>query len=341
MIAHHAFAGNPIISDKRGNHSMADLSEAVSAGSYKYCAYGALIGGEAFNILCSAASRMQWLQGLLKAWELPSSDARVGFVDLRLLMTGTNWSDKPTLEELSIAGHARAMLDWHSQSRFCGRCGNTTVLKEAGRRRQCVNQFCKKKMYPRLDPVVIMLLIDKERDRVVLGRQSRFVPRMWSCLAGFIEPGKSLEEAVRRETREEVGIENFIFLAKAFNTTFCWRYFVVGPSSMSCQLMMGFFAFAMTFDIKVDKKELEEAKWHHREQVKKALVFNEYKNQQQASALKVHQACSGEERRGSSMQARVDAGELAPMFVLGPYVIAHHLIFAWATSGPEGLSSKV
>lgn len=154
-----------------------------------------------------AAQDARWLQGLSKVWEPPSSDVKVAFVDLRLLMTGTDWTDQQTLEELSIAGHARAMVDWHSQSKFCGRCGSTTVSKEAGRRRQCVNDLCKKKLYPRLDPVVIMLVIDKERDCAVLGRQSRFVPRMWSCLAGFIEPGESLEEAVRRETREEVGIE--------------------------------------------------------------------------------------------------------------------------------------
>lgn len=422
MIAQqHAFGGNPIISDKRGNLAIADLSEAESAGTLRVlpllegkplissvllaqggqlwrlawqnfgiCHNALLSSQQAVNaflaeqqteedddkrvsadfshgilshdrlvylgdrdgvtfcaldvspypLLSGAADKIaqdaKWSQGLSKAWELPSSDAKVGFVDLRLLMTGTDWCDQSTLEELSIAGHARAMLDWHSQSRFCGRCGNTTVFKEAGRRRQCLNELCKKKLYPRLDPVVIMLVIDKERDCVVLGRQSRFVPRMWSCLAGFIEPGESLEEAVRRETREEVGIEVGEIL---YHSSQPWP---VGPSSMSCQLMVGFFAFATTFDIRVDKKELEEAKWHPREQVKKALTFNEYRSQQQSSALKVHQACAGEERRrGSSIEARVDAGELAPMYVPGPYAIAHHLISTWASKGPDGLLSKV
>ncbi|KAH7288869.1 hypothetical protein KP509_31G047600 [Ceratopteris richardii] len=421
MITHHAFAGNPIISDKRRNLSELDLSEAESAGTLRVlpvlegkplissvlsneggqawklawqnfgvCHNALLASQQAVNAflaeqkspdegekrisvdfshgilshnrlvylgdkdgvtLCTLdvspypiaagsadkiAQDSAWMQGLSKVWELPSPDARVGFVDLRLLMTGTDCSDKFALEELSIAGHARAMLDWHNQSRFCGRCGKTTVLKEAGRRRQCINELCKKKLYPRLDPVVIMLVIDKEKDCVVLGRQSRFVPRMWSCLAGFIEPGESLEEAVRRETQEEVGIEVGEII---YHSSQPWP---VGPSSMSCQLMIGFFAFAKTFDIRVDTKELEEAKWYRREDVLKALTFNEYKIQQQASALKVHQACAGEERRRTmSIEARVDAGELATMFVPGPHAIAHHLISTWARNGHKGLLNKV
>lgn len=418
MIAHNAFAGNPIISEKRGNLAIADLIEAESAGTLRVlpllegkvlvsslqngqlwrlawqnfgiCHNALLASQKAVNTFLAEqqmqedddkrvstdfshgilshdrlvylgdkdgvtfcaldvspqpqfsgvadkiAQDVKWSQGLSKAWELPSSDAKVGFVDLRLLMTGTDWSDYATLEELSIAGHSRAMLDWHSQSRFCGRCGHGTVFKEAGRRRQCLNELCKKKMYPRLDPVVIMLVIDKERDCVVLGRQSRFLPRMWSCLAGFIEPGESLEEAVRRETREEVGIEVGEIV---YHSSQPWP---VGPSSMSCQLMVGFFAFATTFDIRVDKKELEEAKWHRREQVRRALTFNEYRTQQQSSALKVHQACAGEERRrGSSIDARADVGELAPMYVPGPYAIAHHLISTWVSKGPDDLVSKV
>eukprot|EP00249_Psilotum_nudum_P022381 c28494_g1_i1 orf=878-1579(+) len=229
---------------------------------------------------------------------------------------------------------ARAMLDWHGQSRFCGRCGSITVSREAGKRRQCVNDLCKKKLYPRIDPVVIMLVIDKERDSVVLGRQSRFVPRMWSCLAGFIEPGESLEEAVKREIRNEVGIEVGDIV---YHSSQPWP---VGPSSMSCQLMVGYFAFATTFDISVDKKELEEAQWHTREQVRNALTFTEYKNQQQASASKIHLTCSGEERKKGS-DSKVETGEPVLMFVPGPYAIAHHLIASWAFSGPSSIVSKL
>ncbi|KAJ1435185.1 Zinc ribbon, NADH pyrophosphatase, partial [Sesbania bispinosa] len=132
---------------------------------------------------------------------------RFSFVELRTLMVATDWVDSKAMGNLAIAGHARALLEWHNLSRFCGYCGEKTVPMEAGRRKQCLNESCKKRIYPRIDPVVIMLVIDRENDRALLSKQSRFVPRMWSCLAGFIEPGESLEEAVRRETWEETGIE--------------------------------------------------------------------------------------------------------------------------------------
>ncbi|CAH8361979.1 unnamed protein product [Eruca vesicaria subsp. sativa] len=129
------------------------------------------------------------------------------FVEVRTLMVAADWEDERAMDELAIEGHARALLEWHKVSRFCGACGGLTVPKEAERRKQCSNEACGKRVYPRVDPVVIMLVIDRENDRALLSRQARFVPRMWSCLAGFIEPGESLEEVVRRETWEETGIE--------------------------------------------------------------------------------------------------------------------------------------
>ncbi|CAH8304437.1 unnamed protein product [Eruca vesicaria subsp. sativa] len=129
------------------------------------------------------------------------------FVEVRTLMVTADWEDQQAMDELAIAGDMRALLEWHKVSHFYGACGGLTVPKEAGRRKQCSNEACGKRVYPRVDPVVIMLVIDRENDRALLSRQARFVPRMWSCLAGFIEPGESLEEAVRRETWEETGIE--------------------------------------------------------------------------------------------------------------------------------------
>ncbi|GLJ44084.1 hypothetical protein SUGI_0919390 [Cryptomeria japonica] len=256
------------------------------------------------------------------------------YVELRTLMTATDLSDENSMAELSIAGHARALLEWHSLSQFCGKCGTTTLAIEAGRRRQCQNSNCKKRFYPRVDPVVIMLVIDKANDRALLSRQARFVPRMWSCLAGFIEPGESLEEAVRRETWEEVGIEVGEIV---YHSSQPWP---VGPSSMPCQLMVGFFAFAKTFNICVDKKELEEAKWHSREDVQKALTFAEYDKSQRKSAFRVHQICDGAEKGQSLFEdLNVETRELAPMFVPGPFAIAHHLISSWANKGVDLLES--
>ncbi|KAF0903264.1 hypothetical protein E2562_026552 [Oryza meyeriana var. granulata] len=268
--------------------------------------------------------------------------ARVGgagdgsaFVDLRTLMVATDWRDKDAMGDLAIAGHARALLEWHSTAKFCGSCGSRAVPAEAGRRKQCSNESCKKRIYPRVDPVVIMLVIDKENDRALLSRQSRFVPRMWSCLAGFIEPGESLEEAVRRETWEETGIEVGEVI---YHSSQPWP---VGPSTMPCQLMVGFFAYAKSMEIHVDKKELEDAQWHSREDVKKALTFAEYENAQRTNALKVNQICKGVEK-GQSISAdlNVESEEPAPMFVPGPYAIAHHLISSWAFEGAPKVPSS-
>ncbi|CAI8584783.1 unnamed protein product [Vicia faba] len=250
---------------------------------------------------------------------------RFSFVELRTLMVATDWLDSVTMGNLSIAGHARALLEWHNISRFCGHCGEKTVPMEAGRRKQCSNESCKKRIYPRLDPVVIMLVIDQDNDRALLSKQSRFVPRMWSCLAGFIEPGESLEEAVRRETWEETGIQ---VGEVVYHSSQPWP---VGPNSMPCQLMVGFFAYAKSLEINVDKQELEDAQWHSREDVRKALTFAEYKKAQTTAAAKVEQMCKGVEKTHSlSTDFNVESGELTPMFVPGPFAIAHHLISSWA-----------
>ncbi|TVU12706.1 hypothetical protein EJB05_46361 [Eragrostis curvula] len=257
------------------------------------------------------------------------------FVDLRTLMMATDWSDKDAMGELAVAGHARALIEWHSTAKFCGACGAKAVPTEAGRRKQCSDESCKKRIYPRVDPVVIMLVIDKENDRALLSRQSRFVPRMWSCLAGFIEPGESLEEAVRRETLEETGIEVGQVI---YHSSQPWP---VGPSTMPCQLMVGFFAYAKSLEIHVDKQELEDAQWHSREDIKRALTFAEYEKAQRTNAFKVNQICKGAEKGMSvSSDLRAESSESAPMFVPGPYAIAHHLISSWAFEGAPNVPSS-
>ncbi|KAK9141663.1 hypothetical protein Syun_011063 [Stephania yunnanensis] len=255
-------------------------------------------------------------------------ERRLCFVELRTLMVATDWANDRAMGELAIAGHARALLEWHGTSKFCSHCGAITVPKDAGRRKQCSNELCKKRVYPRVDPVVIMLVIDKENDRALLSRQSRYVPRMWSCLAGFIEPGESLEEAVRRETWEETGVEVGEVI---YHSSQPWP---VGPSSMPCQLMVGFFAYAKSLEIRVDKEELEDAQWHSREDVKKALTFAEYEKAQRTAAAKIDQICKGVEQGQSlSLDFNVESGELAPMFIPGPFAIAHHLISSWVNKG--------
>ena len=152
---------------------------------------------------------------------------------------------------------AKAVLHWHARHRFCSNCGGATELVCGGWRRDCPR--CKAEHFPRTDPVVIMLASDHER--CLLGRSPRFVPTMWSCLAGYVEPGESIEDAVHRETREEAGIT-------------CGRvaYFASQPWPFPTSLMIGCHAEALTYEIVVDREELEDARWFSRSEIEVMLV---------------------------------------------------------------------
>jgi len=147
---------------------------------------------------------------------------------------------------------AKALLGWHARHRFCPNCGAATALSEGGWRRDCPS--CRVQHFPRTDPVVIMLTIAGER--CVLGRSRRFAPTMWSCLAGFTEPGETIEEAVRREVAEEVGIA-------------CGRvrYFASQPWPFPSSIMIGCHAEALSDTIVMDREELEDARWFEREEL--------------------------------------------------------------------------
>jgi NAD+ diphosphatase len=150
---------------------------------------------------------------------------------------------------LSALAAAKALLLWHARHRFCAVCGGTTVVTEGGWRRDC--QGCGAQHFPRTDPVVIMLAQDGER--CLLGRQGQFMQGMWSCLAGFVEPGENIEEAARREIAEEAGIR-------------CGRVRYLGsqPWPFPMSLMIGCHVDALSTDLTVDRTELEEARWFTR-----------------------------------------------------------------------------
>jgi NAD+ diphosphatase len=160
-------------------------------------------------------------------------------------------------EHLPPLAEAKALLAWHSRHRFCPNCGAPTDLVEAGWKREC--RACKTEHFPRTDPVVIMLAV--RGDRCLLGRSARFASAMWSCLAGFVEPGEMIEEAVRREVREEAAIV-------------CGRvaYFASQPWPFPMSLMIGCHAEALTDDITVDPAELEGARWFDRDEVALMLL---------------------------------------------------------------------
>jgi NAD+ diphosphatase len=155
-------------------------------------------------------------------------------------------------DHLPPLAEGKALLNWHARHRFCPNCGNATRVVEAGWRRDC--PACNTQHFPRTDPVAIMLPI--AGDRCVLGRSHRFQPSMWSCLAGYIEPGEAIEDAVRRETREEAGI-------------ICGRvaYFASQPWPFPTSLMIGCHVEAISDEIVIDRTELADARWFEREEV--------------------------------------------------------------------------
>ena len=161
-------------------------------------------------------------------------------------------------EELSLLGQAKALAAWHEKSRCCGHCGGTTLVKDAGWKRKC--WACGQEHFPRTDPVVIMLIVDREGDRCLLGHEARFMEKMYSTLAGFIEPGEDIEHAVRRETKEEAGIN---VGEVRFHSTQPWPF----PHS----LMIGCIGFAETTEIDIDPEEIQEARWFKRGDVKLML----------------------------------------------------------------------
>ncbi|WP_373476409.1 NAD(+) diphosphatase [Sphingorhabdus sp.] len=160
-------------------------------------------------------------------------------------------------EDAAIYGTARSLIEWHNGHRFCGKCGHLTALFRAGWGRKCGN--CGKEHFPRTDPVVIMLA--EYEGRALVGRQSRFPPGNYSALAGFLEPGESIEEAVRREIHEEAGI-----------TCGKVRYVTSQPWPFGgAQLMIACIVDAVDDAITLDTDELEDAKWISKEEAQAAL----------------------------------------------------------------------
>ena len=196
------------------------------------------------------------------------------------------------LDDCGIAAQARAFLDWHERHQFCAVCGDATVHVQGGIFRKCTT--CPAEHFPRTDPVVITVVIDRERDRCLLGRQASWPPGMFSALAGFIDHGESIEDAVRREVAEESGID-------AVNV----RYHSSQPWPFPSSLMIGCHADAGTSDINYDEWEMDDVQWFTREEI--------------AHSLSLPAAQLG--------QPGLPDGALS---LPGPMAIAHTLITAWS-----------
>jgi NAD+ diphosphatase len=188
--------------------------------------------------------------------------------------------------EAAILAEARSLIDWHARHRFCAQCGSPTRVQSAGWVRRCPE--CKASHYPRSDPVTIMLAVRGEYG--LLGRNRRRPGNRFSCLAGFMEPGETLEECVRREVHEESGIR----VGRV-------KYLACQPWPFPSSLMMGFLCEALSEEITIDPEELAEARWFHRDEIR-AMVAR---------------AISGPD----------DPTQLS---LPGPVAIAHHICRRWS-----------
>ncbi len=153
--------------------------------------------------------------------------------------------------DLGLLAQARTLLAWHQRHRFCANCGTKTVAVDGGYRRHCMS--CNLDHFPRTDPVAIIVV--KDGERLLLGRQKQFAPGVYSALAGFMEPGESIEDCARREVHEEAGI-------RVGRIT----YHASQPWPFPANLMIGLIGEALDSDIVVDHVELEDARWFTREE---------------------------------------------------------------------------
>jgi NAD+ diphosphatase len=233
-----------------------DLGEAQAVGPGRETALlGRLATGPVFATLLDDAAAVPVPEG--------AAGGRPGMViagrdDLALIdMRSVAVQGLVGRDDVAMLAGAKSLLHWHARHRFCPNCGAPSSLAAAGWRRECAT--CKALHFPRTDPVVIMLATDG--DNCLLGRQARFGKGMYSALAGFLEPGETVEEAVRREVREESGIEigEVTYLASQ-----PWPF----PSS----LMIGCLARATSREIVVDRTELEDARWFTRGEVRQMFA---------------------------------------------------------------------
>ncbi len=203
------------------------------------------------RVLLGEENGTTYLATLVAPEEAPG--ARDEWVPLRGLLPALAEEPDPA----PLLFHAIGLAEWHFMTRFCPRCGGGLESRAAGHELRCT--ACDRPQFPRTDPAVIMAVVHDDGS-ILLGRQTSWPPGRWSTLAGFCEPGETLEDAVRREVGEEVGIP-------VGDVT----YFGNQPWPLPASLMLGFTARALSKEIDVDGAEIEEARWFTRDQLREAV----------------------------------------------------------------------
>ena len=175
-------------------------------------------------------------------WFACKAESAEGFRDLRSLAL----EEALPPEELGLLAQARSLIQWHERRNFCSNCAARLEIADAGYRRHCPS--CGMDHFPRTDPVAIMVV--RHEGSILLGRQKAWKPGMFSALAGFVEPGETIEDAARREVFEEAGVR-----------VGAVRYVTSQPWPFLSNLMIGLIGEATTREIVLDENELEEARW--------------------------------------------------------------------------------
>ncbi len=181
----------------------------------------------------------------IESIEPPPSPPGTRFEDVRLIAAVL------PIDEAGLLGYARAIVSWQRRHRFCGLCGARTTSAKSGHVLVCSDPACRHEQFPRIDPAIIVLVSDGER--ALLGRQASWPIGRYSTIAGFVEPGESLEDAVAREVLEETGIEVDQI-----------EYHSSQPWPFPASLMLGFTAHAVTTEVRLRDEELEDARWFAR-----------------------------------------------------------------------------
>jgi NAD+ diphosphatase len=200
---------------------------------------------EADLILLGRFGEISYFTYEIDSIEPPPTAPGTRFEDLRLVAAVL------PIDEAGLLGFARAIVSWRRRHRFCGTCGAKTVPAKSGHVLVCSDPSCRHEQFPRIDPAIIVLVSDGER--ALLGRQASWPVGRYSTIAGFVEPGESLEDAVAREVLEETGIEVDQI---EYHSSQPWPF----PSS----LMLGFTAHARSTEVRLRDEELEDARWFNR-----------------------------------------------------------------------------